>query len=44
MCKGPESTMGPGNCKKASVEGEEWREGPEVNLEREGGAVSCRSV
>lgn len=38
VCKGPESVMGPGNCEKDSVEGEEWREGPWANLERLGGA------
>ena len=41
VCKGPESIMGSGNYKKASVEGEKWREGPKLNWEREGGAVSC---
>ena len=34
VCKGPESIMGSGNYKKASVEGEKWREGPKMNLER----------
>lgn len=34
VCKGPESVMCPGSCKKVGVEGEEWREGPEVSLER----------
>lgn len=42
VCKGPESVMGPGNCKKASAEGEE--RGAIANLERLGGAVACRSV